>query len=148
MTRSERLNPVFRLASDKEQAAAKEFGTSQAQWQQKRDRLSELEQYREEYRRKLHEATAAGIDAGTLREYRAFLVRLDKAIDQQTRVVGAASQEVERKRQGWIDHRAHSKSIGNLIDKCRDAESQAEARREQKESDERAQHQTLGKKQP
>lgn len=145
MTRSERLNPVHRLAEEKENTAAQAFGTSQSQLQESSNRLAELMSYRDDYRNRLREATEHGIDARALREYQSFLKRLDQAIQQQQRMVTQGESEVARTRQGWLEERANTKSLSNLIGKIKTQEDRVSDRAEQLDSDERAQRMAKNK---
>ena len=61
MSRSKRLQPVQRITEAREKDAAKELGECQLQLLLQQQQLSELENYREEYRRHYQQSGSAGL---------------------------------------------------------------------------------------
>mgnify|MGYP002712502084 FL=1 len=92
MTKSERMKPVVRVAESREQAAAREFGASKRALQEHEQRLAELLTYREEYHRHLQQTGRAGVSAGQVMSLKRFLAQLNKASEQQRRIVETAGQ--------------------------------------------------------
>jgi len=138
--RSGRLQPVARLAEDKEQRASRKLGESRQNLQQHQRQLQELESYREEYLRQLQDSSRSGIKATQLRHYQAFVSKLSEAIEQQEKVAIAAEQDVELAQNNWFQTRHRMKMVGSVISGCQTEELQSELRSEQKETDEFAQY--------
>jgi len=82
MTPSKRFKPVLRIAESHEHKAASQFGDSQRYMQEQEAKLSELRQYHDEYLERFNAISRNGISAGQLREYQAFLAKLDLAIKE------------------------------------------------------------------
>lgn len=140
MTKSERFKPLVRMAESKEMDAAKELGDCARVLKEKQARLDELLRYRQEYAQRLQQDGAAGISARKLRDYQAFLANLDRGIQEQRKVVAQAAGMLEEKKQQWSSKRTRTKALDNAVARFKDDERQSHARREQKESDERAIH--------
>ncbi len=136
--RSGRLQPVARLAGEKEQRAARELGERRHHLQQQQRQLEELENYRAEYIERLQQTARSGIGAVQLRHYQSFVSKLTEAIQQQQKAVSVAEQEVVRAQESWHQTRTRVKMVDTVISTCRTEELQGELRAEQKETDERA----------
>jgi len=136
--RSRRLQPVARLAGDKEQRAARKLGEIRQNLQQHQQQLQELESYRAEYMEQLQVAARNGIKATQLRHYQSFVSKLSEAIEQQLKVVQVAERDVETARDNWLQTRNRVKIVDSVISNCQAEELQGELRSEQKETDERA----------
>ncbi len=137
--RSDRLQPVARLAQDREQQAGRLLGERRQLLQQYRQQLQELESYREEYLQRLQQAARNGIGAITLRHYQSFVGKLSEAIMQQQRIAEEAQQGVEEARNAWFQSRNRTKMVDSVMVNARTEEQRQELRSEQRESDERAQ---------
>jgi flagellar FliJ protein len=102
-------------------------------------RLSELEQYRNEYYKYVQERGAAGVTAGKLLDLQRFLNNLNLAIEQQKQVVEMARSEREQMKASWQQAHGKHKALNNVVDRYREDERVADGKREQKEIDEHAQ---------
>ncbi len=142
--RSGRLQPVARLAEDKQQRAARKLGEIRQRLQQQQQQLQELESYRNEYICQLQDAARNGIKATQLRHYQSFVSKLSEAIEQQQKVVLVAEQDVAIAQDNWFQTRNRVKMVGSVISSCQAEELQGELRCEQKESDECAQRSSGG----
>jgi len=140
MKKSSRLQPVVKVAENREQQAAKALGDSQAALQQAEQRLTELKQYREEYIQRFHAAGAAGMAAAQMGDYQKFLHKLAMAIEQQAQIVVQTSGVVEQKRQAWFQTRGKTKMLNNVVSRYQAKEQRDTDRKEQNEQDERSQH--------
>jgi flagellar FliJ protein len=138
MTKSERFKPLVRMAESKELDAAKELGDCARILKEKQAGLDELRHYRQEYAQRFQQDGAAGISARKVRDYQAFLATLDRGIEEQRKVVDQAARNLEEKKQQWSTKRTRTKALDNAVARFKDDERQTQARREQKESDERA----------
>ena len=140
MKKSTRLQPVVKVAENREQQAAKALGNSQTALGQAEQRLTELKQYREEYIQRFHTAGAAGMAAAQMGDYQKFLHKLSMAIEQQVQIVAQATGVVEQKRQAWFQMRGKTKMLNNVVSRYQVTEQRETDRKEQNEQDERSQH--------
>jgi len=140
MTKSERLKPVVRVAESRERDAAKALGDCQRVLSEREVSLSELLSYRDEYRRRFQEAGSGGLNGSSLQDYRSFLNRLDGAIRQQRHLTEAARCAYEQQKRIWHEKWNRTKVLDKVVDRYRQQEAHMEARREQGEHDDRAQH--------
>ncbi len=134
--RSSRLQPVARLAEEREQQAGRLLGERREILQQHQRQLQELESYREEYLQRLQEAARGGIGALRLRHYQSFVGRLSEAIAQQQRVAQEAQQELETARHAWFQSRNRVKMVDSVMVSAQADEQRQELRSEQRETDE------------
>ncbi len=135
--KSQRLQPIQRLAEGDEQRAARELGAAQQQLAQARQQLDELMDYRADYQRRFQQAGAGGMGAGQLADYQQFLLRLGQAIDEQAQRVAQAGQWLEARRSHWFARRGRVKSLEGVAARYLAQEQRSEQRREQREQDER-----------
>lgn len=137
MTRSDRMQPIKKLADTRERDAGSVVAAAQQKLQEGERRLVQLQQYREEYAAR-HDATVSAMDTLRLQNYRAFLERLNEAIRQQEQAVRAAREDYERKRDAWRERSIEAKSLGKAIENLQSEERKEEAHREQTRMDEQA----------
>ena len=121
MRGSERLGSVRRLNESRELSAARALGRSVRRVREQEQRLSELERYREEYRRQLEEMGAGGVVAARLQEMRGFLHNLDLAIEGQRHSrrlriskQSSATGSVSRLPRIWPNHCLSSRQSAQL----------------------------------
>jgi flagellar FliJ protein len=133
------MQPIARLAAERERNAARELAASRRELEAHRGRLRELCGYRDEYARRLRETGVRGIDAVQLCDYRSFLVRLHEAIAEQERLVMAAQRDWEAYTTHWQGTRIRTKALDKVVERLQHDEDRRERRREQGESDEHAQ---------
>jgi flagellar FliJ protein len=138
MTRSKRMQPVQRLAQNREQQAVRRLGESQQHLQSQQNKLEELRAYRDQYARDFETSGGGGLDAARVQDYRVFLNRLNEAIRQQEAVIAESRVRHEESRQRWVESRSENQAIDKLVDRYRLEESKQRERREQKEQDDRA----------
>jgi flagellar FliJ protein len=107
-------------------------------------KLDALLGYRQDYLAKLDAATRRGIGADGLRNYRAFLANLDRAIEQQTALMATMQSDVGFAQTDW-QHTQHRVDSLQTIDQRRtQLGEQREARRDQKLTDEYALRRSRG----
>ena len=140
MKRSQRFEPVVKVAENREQEAARLLGDAQTALTEAQQRLAELEGYREEYIKRFHVTGSVGMSAAQMLDYRAFLVKLDQAIAAQGTVVEQADNLVERQRQEWFTRRGKVKMLDTVVARYQADEQRDANRKEQGDQDERAQH--------
>ena len=139
MTRSKRMQPVQRVARNREQAAVQKLGQSQQYLDVQKAKLEELRAYRDQYARDFEATSGSGLDAARLQDYRVFLNRLGEAIRQQEALIAQCQNQHEQTRRQWVETRGHSQAIDKVVDRYRRQEDRDLNRKEQQEQDERAQ---------
>lgn len=139
MTRAKRLAPVQNLIDDTERRLAQSLVAFERRVTENETKLQELERYRSEYERQFSQRAGRGIGATDLRDYQAFLARLGEAIKQQQSVVQRARADRDTERQRWQDAAKRSKALDHVVGLWQTEERRTIDRREQHESDERAQ---------
>jgi len=142
MTRSKRMQPVQRVAQNREQNAVQKFGQSRQNLDAQRTRLEELRAYRDQYARDFERSSGTGLDVTRIQDYRVFLNRLGEAIRQQEALIEQCSSQHEQTRQQWIETRTHSQAIDKVMERYRREEHRQQDLREQKEQDEHSQRST------
>jgi flagellar FliJ protein len=131
------MKPLTNVAGSRERTAARELGDYRRMLSAAESKLSELLTYREEYSRKL-DSTAGGIDVQQMRDYRAFLTKLNDAIQHQQARVEKSRREYEHRRHLWFVARTKAMALGKVVERYQAQEKTSADRREQADSDERA----------
>lgn len=139
MTRAKRMKPVQNLYDDTERRLAVGLATIERRVAEAEAKLQELERYRGEYDKQFAQRAGGGIGATALRDYQVFLARLSDAIKQQHAVVKRAQSERDAERLRWQEAAKRAKALGHVVEQWQTEERRASDRREQHESDERAQ---------
>ncbi len=139
MSPSKRFKPVLRVAESNERNAAHQFGDSCRYMQEQEAKLDELRQYHDEYLERFNTASRNGINAAQLREYQAFLSKLDLAIKEQEAVVQASDKNQSVKKELWQQKHIRSKVLDNVMQRYQAEEKRILEKREQKEADEKNQ---------
>jgi flagellar protein FliJ len=133
------MKPVQNLYDDTERRLAQGLATIERRVAEAEGKLQELERYRGEYDKQFAQRAGGGIGVTALRDYQAFLSRLTEAIKQQQAVVRRAQSERDAERQRWQEAAKRAKALGHVVEQWQTEERRASDRREQSESDERAQ---------
>jgi flagellar FliJ protein len=139
MSRAKRLEPVQHLVTDAEHRLARSFAASERKVAEAEAKHGELERYRAEYQQQLAHRATQGMTVTDLRDYQAFLARLNEAIRQQYAVVLRARADRDAERVRWQEAARSVKTIDRVADRWRAEERHQQDRKEQRESDERAQ---------
>lgn len=134
MLRSQRLSAVQRIAEKKVEDAARALSAARARLEGQRQQLTQLCSYRDEYGASL---PSGGMDIGRLTELRAFISRINQAIEQQQRQIGEAEREFARARDRWLGLRGREQALGKVVERAQGEELLASERQEQSASDER-----------
>src|SRR4051812_17422798 len=139
MNRSKRMQPVQDLMDDAEKRLARSLALFEKRVHEAESKLSELERYLGEYQKQFAQRAGQGIGVLELRDYQAFLARLNDAIRQQRGVVQRAAAERDGERTRWQEAARRAKAIDHVVDQWQVQERKAGDRLEQIEIDERAQ---------
>jgi flagellar FliJ protein len=139
MTKSKRMEPVARVAEQRERKAAVEMAEFRRFLDAQQTKLDELNNYRNDYARTFEQAGRGGMDAARMADYRRILARLNDAIVYQEQRLASLHNEYEQVRQRWTDTRTRAAALDKVMERYREEEQREGDRREQGESDERAQ---------
>jgi flagellar FliJ protein len=130
------LQPLLDLSNLRLDEASRQLGKLIAGEQEASQRLELLTQYRDEYQSRFVAAAGQGIGPDAWRNYQLFLGRLDQAIDQARSLVMTSKQRTAAGQQNWLDKRGKVKAFDTLALRHQSRVAYAEARIEQKQSDE------------
>lgn len=139
MTKSKRMQPVARVAEQRERKAAIEMAEFRRFLNDQQTKLDELNGYRSDYARHFETAGRGGMDAARMADFRRILARLSDAIAYQEQRLASLHNEYEQVRRRWTDTRTRAAALDKVMQRYREEERRAGDRREQGESDERAQ---------
>ncbi|HLW05187.1 MAG TPA: flagellar export protein FliJ [Azoarcus sp.] len=99
-------------------------------------KLKQLEEYRQEYALRFSEAARNGLGMDALRNYSAFMERIDKAIEAQRALLEQSRRNTETGKQAWVEQRNRKLAFDTLHTRHRTRESSLERRREQRQTEE------------
>ena len=131
MNQSRRIDPLLSRAQDREDAAARELARRQHALEQHESRLAELRRYAEEYAGSQLAATSPA----QLANRRAFLDRLQSAVEQQSRTVDSNRQTLEIERGRLLLASRDKQVLEQLAASYRAQERTVDERRTQREMD-------------
>jgi flagellar FliJ protein len=126
------------MASD-EKRKAQTLAHSERAVNESEAKLAELDGYREAYLRDFANRAGGGMSAVRARDYQAFLARLDEALREQTEVVSKARAQRTELLAKWRGAARRSATVDRALQRGLGEEQRRLERREQGESDERAQ---------
>lgn len=141
MSRAQRLQPVQNVIDDNERRQAELLAGGEQRVAACEKRLSELTQYEADYKSNYQQRVAAGMSSFELRDYQAFLARLGEAVKQQQQLLINTKTERDVLRKNWQQAAQRAKAIEHVMDNWQAEEQRVVDRREQRDSDERAQRQ-------
>lgn len=136
MKRSERLNQLRDDLEAQRRTLDMRVAAAEARANEASARCIELRRYRDEYAHGFTGRAAAGLAGAGLRDYQAFLARLDEALRQQQQIAMRAEAELEFERQRWRDAAVQVKAVETVGARWRAEETLQVVRREQRETDE------------
>ena len=132
------IKTLIDLAQDDVDAAAQRLGRAQRDAGEVKQQLDSLVQYRDEYHARFTATAQAGMPAGNMRNFQAFIDTLDSAIEQQRRILEQATARVEAARPEWQRSKQKLGSYEVLQSRQDEAQARKDARREQRDADEHA----------
>jgi len=133
------MKPVQEVVDAKERTEAKQLAVSEEHLAASERKLDEFRQYEQDYRQGFKSRAAAGMGGHGLRDYQLFLARLGEAVRQQSKIVGAARAERDAQQDHWREAARHHKAVDHVVGTWQAEERRHAERREQRDSDERAQ---------
>lgn len=138
MNKKFQLQSLLDLSNLRLDEATRQLGKLIAGEQEASQRLELLVQYRDEYHARFLTAAGNGLGPDAWRNYQGFLGRLDQAIDQARAMVATSKQRTALGQKEWIDKRGKVKAFDTLAQRHQARVAYAEAKHEQKQSDEHA----------
>jgi flagellar FliJ protein len=132
------IKTLIGLAQDDVDAAAQRLGRAQRERNEVQSQLDSLVQYRDEYHARFTATAQAGMPAGNMRNFQAFIDTLDAAIEQQRKLLTTADARVELAKPDWQRQKQKLGSYEVLQARGDAAEAKTTARRDQRDSDEHA----------
>ena len=130
------LKPLLDLTQNRMDEAARRLGELIASEQEGTRKLELLQNYRDEYESRFHEAARNGISPEAWRNYSAFIGRIDDAIAVQRAAVDRSRQATAAGQDAWMAQRNKVKAFDTLQKRHDAGEARKLARQEQRQSDE------------
>lgn len=130
------LDMLIGLAKDSTDAASRELGRLSTELQRAEQQFEMLQDYRQDYLKRLQDAMIGGMSAADCQNYQRFINTLDDAIGQQNNVVRQAQQHLAQGRLNWQREQRRLSSFDTLAQRDARARAIAESRREQRATDE------------
>lgn len=138
MTSKFSLQTLLDLSNLRLDEAAKKLGQLIAGEQEAGKRLQLLIDYREEYQGRFMAAAQSGVSPDVWQNYRAFLNRLDTAVEQAREAVQLSKKHTAAGQQEWLNKRGKVKAFDTLAQRHEARVQHKERRQEQKAVDEHA----------
>jgi flagellar FliJ protein len=139
MTKSKRLEPVSRIAENRERRAAVEMAEFKRFLDAQQAKLDELQRYRGDYARQFEQAGRQGLDAARMADFRRILNHLAEAIAWQERRLVSLRQDFEQIRKRWTDTRTRTAALAKVVERYQAEERREAEQREQRDLDDRSQ---------
>lgn len=133
-----KLDKLARVAEIAEQASARDLSASASSHRSNTEQLDQLLQYREEYEATLRVKYERGVSAAEMQDYRAFLGKLDQAIEEQREQVAASGESLQGVEAVYRDKSQRKQALDHLVDQRLKVALRAREKAEQRSSDERA----------
>ena len=140
MNSCKRMQPVAEMAQQQAEAAAQSVADCNRAYESLRRQLDELHSYRDDYANGLRHKGCQGFNAIQIKDYRLFLERLNRAIEQQQVILSSAGIRLAASKQVLIEKQQRAKAIDSVVSRYQQAERREQSRRDQREGDEHAQH--------
>jgi flagellar FliJ protein len=138
MKKSQRLKVIVDLNAENEKKALHELGMAQTKKGELEKQLENLEQYRQEYKDQYQGISEAGVNIAKLLEFRSFISKLDKVIEDQEKAISTMDGKLINIRKSWERQHQKTKSLQKVCDAATAEEVKKENKREQNEQDDRA----------
>ena len=130
------LQPIRELAQRQSDDAAATLGRLRGAEHKTRQTLEALREYRDEYQARFEQALMNGISPGELNNYRAFLAKLDRAVEEQQSLVEQSEARSENGLQQWQAQSRKVKSFDVLAEREDEKHRKEVSRQEQRILDE------------
>ena len=111
------LQMVAEWEQQKEQKLLQTFQLAQQYVQENKKKLAGLEQYRLDYLRQAQNKAKQGMAANTYGQHQQFIGKLDKACEQQSKIVSNALLVADQRRMQWLQQQKKRKAVDMLLAK-------------------------------
>lgn len=138
MSTSFPLQPVMDLAKNGVDAATAQLGKAMQALMDADRKLKTLLDYRDEYQAKFLDSVAGGIDSAGWHNFHLFLARLEAGIESARAQADAAREAATQAQTRWQEQQRKLKAYGVLADRHEREQHSIAAKREQRETDDRA----------
>jgi flagellar FliJ protein len=139
MPRARQLKTAQRLFDDEERRKAETLALVERQLRDSESKLAELTSYQADYVRDFSKRAGTGMTAASARDYQAFMARLDEALRQQREIVAQARSHRTEHLRMWRGAARRSMAVDKAVERHMTEEQRSVERREQRDTDERAQ---------
>ena len=138
MTRPFSLQTILELMQTRADEATQQLARLIAAEQDARNKLTMLQQYRDEYALRFQQVAQHGLTPHEWGNYQAFLDRLDEAITLQGKFIEQQERNTAAGQQHWKQQQKKLKAMDTLSERHFAREEVLALRREQKVQDEHA----------
>jgi len=138
MKRSHRLQVVVDLKENNEKKCLEALAVEQIKKQQKEEQISNLQNYRQDYLNKNSEQMKQGLSIFHLREFQAFIMKIDDAVKSEEKLLVALQTRVVQLQDLWEKAHLNTKNMQKIQTEAKSSEQKALDKKEQLEMDERA----------
>ncbi|NKF50224.1 flagellar export protein FliJ [Shewanella sp. WXL01] len=136
MAKPDPLKTVLKIAADEEEVASLQLKSARLELQKGQNQLTALNDYRLDYMKQIGAQQGQSLSASQYHQFHRFIKQIDDAIAQQVSAVKESEKQVGYRQENWQQKQQKRKAVEMLIEKKRLAAQAAEAKREQKASDE------------
>ncbi|MGC9456696.1 MAG: flagellar export protein FliJ [Halothiobacillaceae bacterium] len=143
MTREKRIEQLGRIARHQSDSVLAEVKACEQRLAEQRGRFDQLSNYMEEYARNLEFAQGGKAGAFAIQNYRAFMAKIEAAVEQQRQNVDMVERELEMLRERFKEANIHARSVEKLHGRVLDEARNQQEKREQRELDAHATQRAL-----
>ena len=130
------LQPLVDLAEDRSQNAAQALARLTQAWQAAEHKLEQLRGYLAEYNARLQQQAQSGFSISQLRDFQAFILKLEMAIRAQAEEVEGCKTRWEHGQAEWQAREREVKAYQTLRQRHDQAERRSDERLDQRLQDE------------
>ena len=130
------LQPLVNLAEDKSQAAAQALARLKQAWQEAENKLQQLQGFLDEYNQRLQQQSQTGFTIAQLRDFQAFILKLELAIRAQGEEVERCQLRWQQGQEEWQAREREVKAYRTLRQRHDEAERRSEEKLDQRLQDE------------
>jgi flagellar FliJ protein len=130
------MQPVLRLAELEVNKAGRQLAALQHKVDAEQAKITQLQDYQQEYRGRLLVAGQAGMTVDRLRLFDGFHQQLDRAIRQQQQLIEQLQRDQITVRQVWQQKDIRFKSLQKMLERLERESSVQQNRNEQRNHDE------------
>ncbi|MCW5620535.1 MAG: flagellar export protein FliJ [Burkholderiales bacterium] len=131
-----RLAPVLELAQRRLETATGELQKLALLRNEAQSRLEQLQRFLSDYRDQFRQGLENGLESDRMRDFQAFLSKLERAVEMQHIEVQRCQSAWEAKHRTWMDLRRDEQAMSVLKARHLAAEAVRDGKREQKQQDE------------